>query len=261
MPDPTTDPAQIPSADPVPTPAPGPAPDPTGTPAPTPASGAAAVPARAPHAVVIGVGPGLGASLVRTLASAGYDVTLVARTTGSLAPVAAQVRALGREAREELVDIRDLEAVQAAVRRAGAWRAISLLHHNASMHAGGLLEADLDTLRDSVAVNALAGVAAVQAALPDLRGTGGRVTWTGGGIALNPRAEFGVLALGKAALRAAGLALAQELAPQGVQLRMLTINGFIRPGGRFDPDRIAEAFWAFAQEPGADVERIYDGRR
>ena len=43
----------------------------------------------------------------------------------------------------------------------------------------------------------------------------------------------------EAALRAAGFALAQELAPHGVQLRMLTIKGFIRPGGRFDPDRIA----------------------
>ena len=86
------------------------------------------------------------------------------------------------------------------------------------------------------------------------------MTWTGGGVALSPTGEYGVLALGKAAMRAAGFALAQELAPRGVTLRMLTIKGFIRPGGRFDPDRIAEAFWAFAQEPGADVERLYDGR-
>jgi NADP-dependent 3-hydroxy acid dehydrogenase YdfG len=210
--------------------------------------------------VVVGVGPGLGASLARTFAAAGHDVTLIARTTASTAPVAAEVRALGRTAREQLLDVRDLPAVEAAIRRASAWRAISLLHHNASMHAGGLLGADLDTLRDSVGVNALAAVVAVQAALPDLVATQGRVTWTGGGIALSPRGEYGVLALGKAAMRAAGFALAQELAPHGVALRMLTVNGFIRPGGRFDPDRIAEAFWAHAEDPDADVERIYDGR-
>ncbi len=213
-----------------------------------------------PHAVVIGVGPGLGSSLARTFAGAGYDVTLVARTTASLAPVAAEIRAAGRVANEQLVDVRDLDAVAAAVRRAGAWRPISLLHHNASMHAGGLLDADVDTLRDSLGVNALAAVVAVQAALPALKATGGLVTWTGGGIALHPRGEYGVLALGKAAMRAAGLALAQELAPQGVRLRMLTVNGFIRPGGRFDPDRIAAAFWAHATDPQADVERVYDGR-
>jgi len=214
----------------------------------------------APHAVLVGVGPGLGASLARTVAAAGYDLTLVARTAPSLRPVADEVRATGRTVREELLDVRDLDAVADAVRRAGAWRAVSLLHHNASMNPGGLLAADTDTLRASVEVNALAAVVAVQAALPDLVATGGRVTWTGGGVALSPQGQYGVLALGKAAMRAAGFALAQELAPQGVTLRMLTIQGFIRPGGRFDPDRIAEAFWAFAQEPGADVERLYDGR-
>jgi NAD(P)-dependent dehydrogenase (short-subunit alcohol dehydrogenase family) len=214
----------------------------------------------APHAVLVGVGPGLGASLARTFAAAGYDLTLVARTAPSLSPVADEVRATGRTVREELLDVRDLDAVADAVRRAGAWRVVSLLHHNASMNPGGLLAADPDTLRASVEVNALAAVVAVQAALPDLIATGGRVTWTGGGVALSPQGQYGALALGKAAMRAAGFALAQELAPQGVTLRMLTIQGFIRPGGRFDPDRIAEAFWAFAQEPGADVERLYDGR-
>jgi short-subunit dehydrogenase len=202
----------------------------------------------------------MGASLALRFAAAGYDLTLVARTTASIAPVAAEVRAMGRVANELLLDMRDLDAVAAGVRRAGAFRRISLLHHNASMDAGGLLEADVQTLRDSVGVNALAAVVAVQAALPDLEATGGRVSFTGGGIALAPRAEYGVLALGKAAMRAAGLALAQELAPRGVSLRMLTVNGFIRPGGRFDPDRIAEAFWTHLVDPDADVERIYDGR-
>ncbi len=214
----------------------------------------------APHAVLVGVGPGMGASLARTFAEAGYDLTLVARTTASVAPVAAAVRGAGRTAREELLDVGDLPALSTAIRLANAWRPISLLHHNASMDPGSLLDADVATLRASVDVNALAAVVAAQAALPGLIGTGGRVTWTGGGIALSPRGQYGVLALGKAALRAAGLALAQELAGHGIALRMLTVNGFIRAGGRFDPDRIAAAFWAFAQDPDADVERIYDGR-
>ncbi|HEX6887914.1 MAG TPA: SDR family NAD(P)-dependent oxidoreductase, partial [Candidatus Nanopelagicales bacterium] len=200
-------------------------------------------PGAARHAVVVGVGPGLGSSLARTFAHQGYDVTLIARTTASLAPVAAEIRAMGRQVEEQLVDVADLEAVAAAVRRAGARRPVALLHHNASMAPGSLLDTDIATLRASVAVNALAAVVAVQAALPDLEATRGLVTWTGGGIALHPRGEYGVLALGKAALRAAGLALAPELAARGVGMRMLTINGFIRPGGRFDPDRIAEAFW------------------
>lgn len=210
--------------------------------------------------MLIGVGPGLGAALARRFAAAGYDLTLVARTEASVAPVAAELRAAGRAANEVLLDVSDLGEVAAGVRRAGDFRPVSLLHHNASMHAGALLQADLRTLRDSVGVNALAAVVAVQAALPDLVSTGGRVSLTGGGIALAPRAEYGVLALGKAALRAAGLAMAQELAPQGITLRMLTVNGFIRPGGRFDPDRIAAAFWAHLEAVDVDAEHIYDGR-
>ena len=96
-------------------------------------------------------------------------------------------------------------------------------------------------------------VVAVQAALPGLVATGGRVAWTGGGVALSPSGEYGVLALGKAAMRAAGFALAQELAPLGVTLRMLTIKGFIRPGGRFDPDRIARGLLGL--RPGARRRR------
>jgi hypothetical protein len=33
----------------------------------------------------------------------------------------------------------------------------------------------------------------------------------------------------------------------------------IRPGTAFDPDRIAAAFWAFAQESEGEFERIFDG--
>jgi len=214
----------------------------------------------APHAVIVGVGPGLGASLARTFAAAGYDLTLVARTASSVQPVSEKLLAEGRTTHEVLLDVSDLDAVAQAVREAGARAPISLLHHNASMNAGGLLGADAATLRASIDVNALAAVVAVQAALPGLVATGGRVTWTGGGVALSPLGQYGVLSLGKAAMRAAGFALAQELAPHGVALRMLTVKGIIRPGGRFDADRIANAFWAFAQDPGADVERIYDGR-
>lgn len=174
--------------------------------------------------------------------------------------MADEVRSLGRTVREELLDASDLEALAEAVRRADHWRAISVLHHNASMHAGRLLDADPGTLRTSVGINALAAVVAVQAALPGLIATSGLVTWTGGGVALRPQADYGVLSLGKAALRAAGLAMAQELAPLGVTLRILTVAGVISPGGPFDPDRIAEALWAFANEPGADVERVFDGR-
>lgn len=223
----------------------------------------------APHALIVGVGPGLGAALACEYARAGYDLTLIARSRQSLDPVVAQVAELGRQAWPVLADAADPAQIDAAVTAASEHGPVALLHHNASMHAGGLLAADPDTIAAAVAVCAISAVAAVQAALPDLRATaslpaegatgepvGGLVAWTGGGIALSPRPDYGVLAVGKAAMRAASVALAGELAEQGIRLRMLTVNGFIRPTGRMAPDRIAAASWAHTRS-GEQVEALY----
>ena len=214
-----------------------------------------------PHAVIVGVGPGLGASLARVFAREGHDLTLIARSPASTGPVAAAASAAGRRVLELHVDIGDLAALAAAIAEASAWQPITRLHHNASRHAGSLLHADPALLRDAIAVNALAAVTALQVALPDLGHTGGTVTWTGGGAALSPHPDYGVLAQGKAALRAAGLALAPELAAKGVRLRMLTIRGTIAPGGPLDPDHIAAVFWEHAEDPEAEVERLLPALR
>jgi NAD(P)-dependent dehydrogenase (short-subunit alcohol dehydrogenase family) len=215
---------------------------------------------RPPHAVIVGVGPGLGASLARVFAENGHDLTLIARSASSTAPVAAELSALGRRVLELHVDVSDLEGLADVIGQASSWQPITRLHHNASRNAGGLLEADATLLRLAIAVNALAPIAAVQAALPDLRAAHGTVTWTGAGAALNPSPDYGVLSQGKAALRAAAFALAPELAAQGVRLRMITVRGSIAAGGPLDPDRIAAALWAHSVDPDAPVELQFDGR-
>ncbi len=217
-------------------------------------------PAARPHAMVLGVGPGLGASLARMYAAHGHQVTVMARRPESVNPVVEQIEAMGGLATAQTVDLADLDAVTEAIQAASARAPIAVLHHNASMHAGRLLDASPSALRDSVTVSVLAAIAAVRAARADLAATGGLVCWTGGGIALNPTADYGVLALGKAGLRAAAVAVAAELAEQGVRLRMVTVRGFIRPGTPVDPDLVAEAFWRHATDPDAPVELLFDGR-
>jgi len=50
-------------------------------------------------AAVLGVGPGLGAALARRFARGGFDVALMARSEGSLAPVELEITSFGRRAR------------------------------------------------------------------------------------------------------------------------------------------------------------------
>jgi NAD(P)-dependent dehydrogenase (short-subunit alcohol dehydrogenase family) len=46
--------------------------------------------------MIVGAGPGLGATLARRCADDGADLVLAARTTGTLEQIAADVRACGR---------------------------------------------------------------------------------------------------------------------------------------------------------------------
>ena len=62
-------------------------------------------------AIVTGAGRGIGASIARTFAAAGADVTLAARTKDQLDDVAADVRASGRQALVIPSDVNDNDAV------------------------------------------------------------------------------------------------------------------------------------------------------
>jgi short-subunit dehydrogenase len=207
-------------------------------------------------AVVIGSGPGLGRSLALSLAGHGLGVALMARRADSLDALSGEVAALGGPVSTHVVDAADPEAVRRAVSGVSQQGRITVLAYNAMRSAGGLAEAATAALREASDVNLHSPVAAVQAALDDLALTSGTVMLTGGGLALQPVGSLGVLSAGKAALRAAAFALADELAPRGVKVRTVTVAGRIEPGGSLDPDRIAEVFWQGHLDPSAPVETV-----
>jgi NAD(P)-dependent dehydrogenase (short-subunit alcohol dehydrogenase family) len=85
--------------------------------------------------------------------------------------------------------------------------------------------------------------------------------FTGGGLALRP--EYGAsvpsLAAGKSALRGLVLAMAAELAADGIRAGLITIAGMVQAGTAFDPDRIAELYWQFHAGAVRSVETVFDG--
>jgi NAD(P)-dependent dehydrogenase (short-subunit alcohol dehydrogenase family) len=219
---------------------------------------------RAPCCIA-GAGPGLGAALAQRFAAGGHPVALLGRRAEALAPIAAAVRAAGAPAATVAVDLADPAAVQRALAeaRAALGPPALLVWNPARWLAVPALELAADEFATELALGATAPLAALQAAWPDLKAAGGTALFTGGGLALRPELGAGVsgLAAAKSALRGLVHALAAELASEGVHIATITIAGTIAAGTAFDPARIAERFWAIAQEPpGAwTVESIFTG--
>lgn len=207
-----------------------------------------------PLCVVVGFGAGMGAALARRFAAGGFDVLGLAREPARHAALAGPGIALAR------ADAADPAALAAAVPPNTA-----VLIHNA--YAATMVPPSALTPEQAVAdftVNLASGLAAARAVLPGMREAGrGTILFTGGGLALDPTGWLPAasLAIGKAGLRSLARSLHAELAPQNIHAGTVTIAGTVAPGTAFDPDRIAEAFWALHQDPPGQfrAEIIFQG--
>src|SRR6478735_1579395 len=86
-----------------------------------------------PVLLVVGAGPGVGASVARRFGRDGYDVALVARGAERLTALGESLQADGVTTGWTAVDITDGEALSAAVRRFGEHAGhLDVLHFNPS---------------------------------------------------------------------------------------------------------------------------------
>jgi len=202
--------------------------------------------------VVVGAGPGLGLAIARRFAREGGAVALVARNRQRLAGMVQELRGVGGTGHAFVADASDpaeLRPALAAVREALGDPTV-LVHHVSVPVAGPPTQMDYDDFAAGLAGGVGALLVAAQELAPAMRRAGrGTVLVTGSGIALHPSAAFAGLAVQKAGVRSLALALAQELGPAGIHVATVTINGLIQPGGYYDPERIAEEFWALHTEP------------
>lgn len=84
------------------------------------------------RALVTGAARGIGRSTAMTLARLGADVAICDRLPGELAETATTIRALGREVRDEVLDVRDTAAVHHWIEAIESdWTALDVLVNNA----------------------------------------------------------------------------------------------------------------------------------
>lgn len=170
------------------------------------------------HALVTGANRGIGAAIVRQLAAAGADVTLLVRTPASADPLIAELRTHGIRARVVGADVTDGAALTAACAAAEAIAPVDILVNNAgSAETAPFLKSDDALFQRMLDVHLLAPVRATHAVLPGMLARGwGRIVNVASIAGLGGAPYITAYAAAKHAEVGFTRALAAECAPKGV---------------------------------------------
>jgi NAD(P)-dependent dehydrogenase (short-subunit alcohol dehydrogenase family) len=201
-------------------------------------------------ALIVGVGSGLSASIARGFAKAGMKVALGARRAAELAPLAREVggRAFACDATKHTDVAKLFTDVEAA------FGAPDVVVFNAGYRTRGpFVELDPAEVEKTLIASAFAGfLVAQEAAKRMLPHKHGAILFTGASASVKGYAQSAPFAMGKFALRGLAQSMARELAPQGIHVAHVVIDGGIRsasraeaqdrPDSMLDPDAIAQTY-------------------
>jgi NAD(P)-dependent dehydrogenase (short-subunit alcohol dehydrogenase family) len=185
-------------------------------------------------ALVTGANRGIGLALARRLKDGGRDVIAVCRTSSR------ELDALGVRVEAD-VDITSDAAVAGLERRLAGAALDELVCNAGALRADGLDDVKLDDIRELLEVNALGALRVVKALHHNVR-RGGKIallTSRMGSIGDNGSGGYYAYRMSKAALNAAGMSLARDLAPAGIAVAILH-PGYVRTemtagSGNVDP--------------------------
>jgi NAD(P)-dependent dehydrogenase (short-subunit alcohol dehydrogenase family) len=186
--------------------------------------------------MIVGAGPGLGATLARRCALDGADVVLAARTPSTLEQIAADVRSHGRRALPVATDGDEVRTL--AARAHDELGRIDVLVNAAFPPAPGgpVVDMDddaMDAWRRSVDAGAYGTLLTCRFVAPYMieagRGSIVNVTSMTSRLAHGGRSDY---AAGKAAMHRLGWALADELGPYGIRVNAVAPGAILGDGVR-----------------------------
>ena len=209
--------------------------------------------------VVCGYGPGISTAVAERFGAEGFQVALVARRPESLATGVAALEAKGVRAAAFPANLTDPDAVRGVIGKVReTLGSITVLQWTAyDGGAGDMLTADEAAVRAALDIAVTSLLAAVKAALPDLRqAKDAAVLVTNGGLgmfdpAMDAAAAGGAMGLGVANAAKHKLVgvLAQKLKPENVFVGEVMVFGLVKgtafDGGSatIDARTVAERFW------------------
>ncbi len=208
-------------------------------------------------ALIVGVGPGLSASLARLFAKHGLQVAMACRDPDKLQKLAEETAgvtfACEATEPEEVAALFDVVIATQGVP--------DIVVFNASARARGpVTELNPADVANAIAVSGYAGFLVAQQAARHMVARGsGAILLTGASASVKGYPNSSAFAMGKFALRGLASSLARELSPKGVHVAHFVIDGGIRattradpndnPDSTLDPDAIAETYWHVANQP------------
>jgi NAD(P)-dependent dehydrogenase (short-subunit alcohol dehydrogenase family) len=211
-------------------------------------------------AVVAGVGPGLGAALVRKLAKEDCLVGMFARSAKFIRELA---RELEPHALAVPADVSDAKQITAGFREVrGQLGPVEILIAHASGSVGkGLLKTTADQFEQSWRIAVLGAFLCAREAVGDMlkRGAGAMI-FTGATSSVRGRGGAVAFSSAKFAVRGLAQSLAVELWPRGIHVAHVIIDGVIdtpkvrstyKPSAKeplLKPEAIADSYWNLIQQ-------------
>jgi NAD(P)-dependent dehydrogenase (short-subunit alcohol dehydrogenase family) len=211
-------------------------------------------------AIVAGVGPGLGAALVRKLVGEGCGVGMFARSPEFIGKLAAE---LGNDAVAVPTDVSDEKQVSDGFRKVRQQLGpVEILIANASGSVGeGLMKTKPEEFERSWRVAVLGAFLCAREALSDMLKRGvGAIIFTGATSSVRGRGGAVAFSSTKFAVRGLAQSLAVELWPRSIHVAHIVIDGVIdtskvrkgyKPSAKeplLKPEAIADAYWNLIQQ-------------
>lgn len=210
------------------------------------------------HALIIGAGSGLSASLARLFAEKGLRVALAARTPGDLDALAGETGATTHQC--DASDHREVAQLFAALDDGGAPDVV--VYNPSARTRGPLIEQDPEEVARALQITALGAFYAAREAAIRMQPNGhGAILFTGASAGVKGYPRSASFAMGKFAMRGLAQSMARELHPLGIHVGHFVIDGGIRnenrpgrvepddsPDSMLDPDAIARSYWHFLEQ-------------
>ena len=209
------------------------------------------------HALIVGAGSGLSASLARLLSKEGMSVTLAARSIDDLGDLCSETGATA-----QTCDVLSEADVDALFGGFADDEPDVVIFNPSSRVRGPFVEIDREAVKQTILTSAFGGFQIAQAAAQRMAPNGhGAILFTGASASVKGYVHSASFAMGKFALRGLANSMARELHPQGVHIGHFIIDGGIRnpnrperidatdnPDSMLDPDAIAQSYLHFLKQ-------------